>query len=83
MTKYLYSLRDSLTAWMDPVVDLNDASAKRAVSVSVNTTGSLLGYDPAHFELYRVGEFDTDTGIVSAYPLPVMLCNLSELVRGD
>lgn len=61
----VYCVRDLLTGFMSPCVDLNDASARRNFAHSVNRSDSLFNSHPEHYVLYKVGTFDSESGVVS------------------
>lgn len=64
MTMYVYSIRDSLTGYMQPSFEINDAVAMRNFRSAVLNlrSGNLLNSDPQDFALCRLGEFDTSDG---------------------
>lgn len=63
----LYSIRDNKTNFMQPVMDLNHKSAARNFQIQMANSGtnSAMGYVPEDFDLYYVGTFDNETGMVS------------------
>lgn len=71
----VYSIRDSLTGFMTPTLDQNDASAMRNFRVACEQSGSSLMFNrPADFSLYRIGIFDTDTGSLTPVIPPEVIC---------
>lgn len=60
----LYSIRDLLTGFTGVSVDINDASARRNFAHAVNRSDSLFNSHPEHYVLYKVGEFDSETGVI-------------------
>lgn len=50
----------------------NEAIAKRAFGYAINDAG-IPNYAPADFELYKVGEFDTKTGVIIPAAMPELL----------
>lgn len=74
MKYYLYSVRDKLRGFMQPLMDLNDLSAKRDFAQGVNNNPGL-NFAPADYDLYKIGEFDSDKGtIVPVVPIE-LVCN--------
>lgn len=60
----LYSIRDSKTGFMMPTYDINDQSASRAFAhVCVNSHDVLSSF-VKDFDLYRIAEFDSESGVV-------------------
>lgn len=67
----IYAIRDDLTGFMTPTVDLNDQSAVRNFRHGVMATRDILHTHPQDFVLYCLGSFDTETGqIVPESPGP-------------
>lgn len=61
----IYSIRDVRTGFMTPTMDANDASAARNFHHSVlHSTGILLSY-AQDFSLYRLADFDSDSGVIT------------------
>lgn len=72
----MYAVRDSLTGFMTPTVDANDASAMRGFQHAVKATRDVMHTYPEDFSLYRIGAFDTDTGVLHPEsPGPVLICH--------
>lgn len=66
MTVNLYGIRDCHTGFMSPQVDMNDETAKRNFAMSVNNNPGVLGFRPGDFDLYYLGQFNTDSGELTA-----------------
>lgn len=69
----VYSMRDKHTGFSVPTFDVNDQSAIRNFSNALVNAGGILSFAPADFDLYRLGEFDSDTGRLTPEQLPVMI----------
>lgn len=82
MIRRLYSVRDSLSRFFDPRVELNDAVALRNFTASVldDSPGNLLNSCPADYSLFYVGAFDDDTGVLIPEPVPVLIANASSVL---
>lgn len=78
----LYSIKDAKTGFMTPVVEQGDAAALRNFSAAVNHSDSIMYQYPNDFALYKVANFDTDSGIepVSA---PILIVDASEVLRSE
>lgn len=61
----VYSIRDSLTGFLSITLDQNDASAMRNFRHAMTNTSSLMHTHPKDYDLYRLGTFDTETGVIS------------------
>lgn len=78
----LFSLFDRKMREYGQIVQANNAEAcKRALCDGVRGTKSLVEKHPDDFDLYRLGEFDTDTGVIKATGVPVLVCNVGELIN--
>ena len=62
----VYSYRDNKVGFMSPMIDQNDDSAIRGFSYAINNREGIMGFSPADFDLYQIGVFDSDTGIIES-----------------
>lgn len=60
----VYAIRDVRSTFTGLTVDTNDATAARNFAHAVMQVGSIMNSHPQDFSLYRLGEFDTDTGVL-------------------
>lgn len=58
----IYSIRDSRTGFLPPTVDQNDMSARRNMEHAASQRNSLFFSHPEDYSLFRIGEFDTESG---------------------
>lgn len=66
----LYAIRDIKTGFMTPTMDINDESAVRNFYHSVQNSEGILYTFASDFSLFRIGEFDSDSGqIVPLIPI--------------
>lgn len=78
MIKILYSVRDELNDFGSVFAAPSDGFARRDFASAVNNPGpSAVSFSPKDFGLYRLGTFDSDTGLIKPEPVPVLV------VRGD
>lgn len=71
----IYSVRDSLSGFMTPVIEQNDAIALRNFSMACqlypDASGhSLMKWKPDDFSFFKLGEFDSDSGVITPYSVP-------------
>ena len=64
MIKGLYCVRDYKVGYTAVITDENDAVALRAFKLAL-TPDTIMYNNPKDFALFKVGEFDTDTGIIT------------------
>lgn len=58
----VFAYRDNKVAFMTPFIDQNDESAIRGFSYAINSEKGVMNFAPSDYDLYKLGEFDTDTG---------------------
>lgn len=76
----VYAVRDSLIGFSMPVIRDNDAIASRAFEYDILRDDSPYKNHPEHFQLFHIGEYDTDTAdIVSVAPR--MVCSAVDFVK--
>lgn len=61
----LYAIRDVHTGFMSPVPETNDNVAIRNFSHAVMNDKSVMNSHPEHFSLYKIGEFESETGVIT------------------
>ena len=63
----VYSMRDKHVGFTEPRLFMNDKVAVRNFAAAVNNSpvGSDLGFAPGDFDLYKLGEFDSESGLFS------------------
>ena len=68
----MYSIRDIKTCFLAPNCDQSDQSAIRNFAYAINDKG-VMNYSPKDFDLYKVGEYDSETGVITGC-LPELIC---------
>lgn len=75
----VYTIYDcSVENYNVPFFAKTDAEAQRIVASSCQSGSLLLNY-PEDFVLYRIGDFDTETGII-VHDAPLKLCDVRSLI---
>lgn len=65
----IYSVRDSLSGFLQPTVEINDQVAYRNFEHAVLNSDSLFFTHPEHYSLCVIGALESDTGeIIPVYP---------------
>lgn len=70
----IYSYRDTKVGFMPPQCDQTEQAAVRGFGFAVNGNNGIMNYSPADFDLYKLGEFDTETGNIEAI-MPQFIVN--------
>lgn len=61
----VYCIRDIKVGYLSPVVDVNDAVAMRNFEHAIMRGDSVYNSHAADFALYKIGEYDSDVGVLS------------------
>lgn len=77
----LYAIRDRKCGFLPPTTDINDDTARRNFAYAVMSREPMFLAFPDDYDLYRVGEYDTDSGIVSSCPPEHLVSAQSLLVK--
>lgn len=78
----LYAMRDSRTGFMSPVIEANDDAAIRNFAHTVRQSDGILSTFCQDFSLFRLGDFDADTGRVAPLVPIVQLADGAAVMRG-
>lgn len=77
----VYCVRDTKVGFDTQfIVQANEPAAIRGFTYMVNNPGNMPSFAPADFELYRIGEFETDSGVFSAQIPAEFVVNGASLV---
>lgn len=76
----VYSMRDNKTGFLTPTLDQNDQSAIRNFEHACQNIDSLFFTHPSDYSLWKIADYETDTG--ELFPLvPIRnLCEASSIV---
>lgn len=79
----LYSIRDTKAgSFQSPTVSSNDVTIARAFAETVmNKRDPIIAFSPSDFDLYCVGEFDLETGLISPVSPVRLICNAQEVIN--
>lgn len=86
MKCFIYSIRDVYTGFLNPTFEVSDAVARRNFEHAVAAAPeSLFTSHPDDYSLYRIGEFDTDTGLLYPLSVPELVIDARSILnmRGD
>lgn len=76
----IYCVRDVKSGFQTPAAQVNDAVAIRGFASAVLNSDSVLFTHASDFALYKVAEFDADTGRITPLDLPVELIQASAVL---
>lgn len=80
MIVFVYSMRDIKSDFMAPTYSSNDAVAMRNFESAIEQSHDVLFTHRFDFQLFRIGSFDTDTGILTPEKLPVLIKDGKDVV---
>lgn len=78
----VYAIRDVHVGFLAPSLDQNDETAKRNFALMVNNNPGVLGFRPSDFDLYNIGQFDADSGLMEPI-VPIEFVVNGAAVVGD
>ena len=74
MIRGVYAIKDVKTSFWPPHVQINDVSAQREFTNMVNSSrNEFMEQNFADCELWKLGEFDDQTGVITS--APVFICS--------
>lgn len=83
MICYVYAIRDAKAGFLSPTFETADAIAIRNFSHAVINSTDVLKTFAGDFSLYRLGTYDTDSGVITPEHLPVHIYDASEAFALD
>lgn len=69
----VYAIRDVHTGFLPLTIDQNDESARRNFRHAIMNDQSLFCTHPKDYDLYKVGVFDSDSGLIDVIVPPTHL----------
>jgi len=83
MTYGVYSFRDNKTSFGQIWYDRSDEAATRGFSMMINNDG-IMGFAPSDFDLFKIAEFDSETGQIDpVWPIEYLCNGNSVLMEKD
>lgn len=73
MKHNVYTMKDIKSCYTHPFVDVNDNVAKRNFSAAINSKYSVMNFFPEDYILFRIGEYDDQTGELLPI-VPTIVC---------
>lgn len=78
----VYSIRDARTGFLSPTLEQSDPVALRNFEHAIVRSGdSLFVSHPEDYHLYKLGEFDSDTGSIECLVPPALLASASSVIH--
>ena len=80
MTMEIYAIKDTKVAYNLPFYQHNQAEAQRNFAAAVRDTNGIMSKNPADFELWKLGTYDDETGLIYGGQ-PCYICSGMEVVN--
>lgn len=78
----MFVIRDSKIGYLTPIMlENNDATALRNFSTMLADDHSVIKLHASDFSLYRIGSFDTESGIVDSLDAPLFIADAVSIVQ--
>lgn len=77
----IYAVRDVKVGFQSISVQPNDAAAVRGFESTVINSDSVLSTHSEDFSLFKLGEFDAESGRITALELPIQLIEASACLK--
>lgn len=74
----VYAVRDAKTGFMTPTIDLNPDSAIRGFAHSLISVPSVISTFAKDFDLYQLGQYNSEAGELVPAPTPVFIISGSD-----
>lgn len=82
MSKVIVAVRDlKASAFLHPHFQVSTGVAVRSFSDAVADKSSMISQHPADYQLFKVGEFDDVTGLITPILVPELLASAIEFVK--
>ena len=72
MINFVYAIKDELSEFAAPIMLGNDDIAKRYFKLQQDNT-PLIKDNPTDFSIWKIGSYDTKTGIMTGFNVPELL----------
>lgn len=78
----LYSIKDDLTGFKGISIEDNDPVALRNFDYAVHST-EIIKLNARNYGLYKLGTYDTESGIISSFDSPKLIVTADSIYRKD
>lgn len=78
MVLFFYSIKDELVGFNNPQLLQSDDIAIRAISSALRGNDDIR-FNAKDYALYKLGSFDSDTGILLPYQMPVKVIDIASI----
>lgn len=75
MKKPVFVIRDLKVGFMQPILEINEETAKRNFQYSMKNSTGIMAFEPGDFDLYYLGTFDDINGKFEQVDMPILVMN--------
>ena len=76
MIKQVFAVQDvKVSVFYPPVALLNENDARRMLCDAVNNSETIMNKHPKDFRLFKIGEFNDNSGVLSPLAQPEFVCD--------
>lgn len=80
MLKNVYTIFDKITGeFAPPTVEVNDSAFIRQIKVLLSDKKNMFYTAAGDYGVYKLGEYDTQTGCISPSPTPEFVCSFESI----
>lgn len=83
VTVHLYCIKDDVNGFMTPFADVYDTSAVRGFELFIQREGTPQYNHPEQFNLFKLGDFDTESGEIVPSVECIQYGNVFRKVSGN
>jgi hypothetical protein len=84
MITKIYAVHDiKADAFGTPIFQANDEICIRSLSAVVCDTETTIGKNPEDFNLYNLGAYNNETGLISTLERPELICSAVSLIQKE
>lgn len=76
----VYAMRDLRTGFMQPTISQNDPQAARQFESAIEQSHDILFTHRSDFQLFRIGQYDSDNGKLIPEEMPVLIMDGKDVV---
>lgn len=78
----IYAIKDDASTFLAPTIDATDATAIRQFKAALsNAENSIMYCNKKDFSLYKIGTYDSETGLITPYVVPALVFRGSDIER--
>lgn len=78
----IYAWRDIKVGFGALHIEANEEVAKRNFGYELNRSDSVMEYAASDYELYQIGEYDTQSGRITPLELPLFVVCGADMIGG-